>query len=114
MELENFEEALEALMASGAEHYGDGDSVEKLHFFEARFGSFVTEATAAFEKSEEWAAAGAKTAASWISSRCSVPRAAAKRRVRLGRTLRHLPAVAQAWREGAIGEEQATAIASAR
>ena len=44
----------------------------------------------------------------------SVSRAAAKRRVRLGRTLRHLPAVAEAWRDGAIGEDQAQAIASAR
>ncbi len=114
MELENFAEALEALIASGAPNYGDGESMEKLHHLEARFDSFVTEATAAFEAGEQWAAEGAKTAASWISSRCRVPRSAAKRRVRLGRTLRHLPAVAQAWREGSIGEEQAKAIASAR
>ena len=114
MELENFEEALEALIASGAENYGDGDSMEKLHYLEARFDSFVTEATAAFEAGEQWAAEGAKTAASWISSRCRVPRSAAKRRVRLGRTLRHLPEVAQAWRDGDIGLDQAQAIASAR
>src|SRR5271155_2017201 len=114
MELENFEEALEALIASGAQNYGDGDSMERLHFLEARFDSFLTEATAAFEAGEQWAADGAKTAASWISSRCRVPRSGAKRRVRLGRTLRHLPAVALAWREGAIGEDQAKAIASAR
>jgi hypothetical protein len=74
----------------------------------------VTEATAAFETGEEWAAEGAKTAASWLSSRRRVARRAAKRRVRLGRTLRHLPEVAQAWREGAIGVDQAQAIASAR
>ncbi len=114
MELENFEAALEALIASGAANYGDGESMEKLHHIEARFESFMTEATAAFEAGEEWAAAGAKTAASWISSRCRVPRAAAKRRVRLARTLRHLPAVAEAWRDGAIGEDAARAIASAR
>src|SRR6202034_3742023 len=76
--------------------------------------SFVTEATSAFEKSEQWAAEGAKSAASWISSRCRLPRAAVLRRVRLGRTLRHLPLVASAWRDGAIGEDAARAIASAR
>jgi hypothetical protein len=114
MELENFEEALDALVASGAEHYGDGDSMEKLHSIEARFDSFMTEATAAFEAGEQWAADGAKTAASWISSRCRVPRVSAKRRVRLGRTLRHLPMVAAAWRDGEIGEDQARAIARAR
>src|ERR1700722_3124890 len=114
MELENFQAALDALIASGAPHYGDGASMEKLHHFEARFDSFLTEATAAFEAGEEWASDGAKTAASWISSRCRVPRAAAKRRVRLGRSLRHLPALAQAWHDGALGEDAARAIASAR
>ena len=112
--MENFADALEALIASDAANYGDGESMEKLHHLEARFESFMTEATSAFEAGEHWAAEGAKTAASWIASRCRVPRAAAKRRVRLGRTLRHLPAVAGAWREGAIGEDAAKAIASAR
>jgi Domain of unknown function (DUF222) len=114
MELENFEEALEALIASGAENYGDGESMEKLHQMAARYESFMTEAIAAFEKSEEWAADGAKTPTAWIATRCRVSRVATRRRVRLGRTLRHLPLVAEAWRQGAIGEDQAQAIAYAR
>ena len=114
MELEKFDDALEALIAAGAENYSDCESIETLHHIEARFESFMTEATAAFEAGEQWAAAGAKTAASWISSTCRVSRTGAKRRVRLARTLRHLPLVAEAWREGAIGEDQARAIASAR
>src|SRR5580692_11583835 len=105
MELENFEEALEALIVSGAEHYGDGESIEELHRLSSRLDSFVTEAVSAFEAKEQWAADGAKSAASWISSRCRLPRTAALRRVRLGRTLRQLPAVAQAWRAGDIGED---------
>lgn len=114
MELTDFAESLEALVASDAANYGDGASIEELHHLLSRFESFVTEATAAFEVGEQWAADGAKTAASWISSRCRVPRSAAKRRVRLGRTLRHLPECAQAWREGSIGLDHAQAIASAR
>jgi len=114
MELENFEDALEALIASGAENYGDRDSMERLHQVAARYESFMTEAIGAFEKGEEWAADGAKTATAWIATRCRVSRARTRRRVRLGRTLRHLPAVAAAWREGAIGEDQAQAIAWAR
>ena len=114
MELTDFAESLEALVASDAANYGDGASIEELHHLLSRFESFVTEATAAFETGEQWAADGAKTAASWISSRCRVPRAAAKRRVRLGRSLRHLPECAQAWREGSIGLDAAQAIASAR
>jgi Domain of unknown function (DUF222) len=114
MELENFGDALDALVDSGAANYGDCASMEALHLLQSRFDSFVTEATAAFEAGEEWAADGAKTAAGWIATRCRVARRFAKRRVRLGRTLRHLPAVAEAWRDGAIGGDQAQAIASAR
>lgn len=114
MELENFAEALDALMESGARNYGDGDSIEELHRLLSRFEAFVTEATAAFEMGEEWATDGARTAASWIATRCRIPRAAAKRRVRLGRTLRQLPQCAQAWREGSIGTDAALALSSAR
>ena len=114
MELENFGEALEALVVSEAENYGDGASIEELHRLLSRFEAFVTEATASFEAGEEWAADGAKTASAWLATRCRVPRGAARRRVRLGRALRHLPECAEAWREGAIGLEQAQAIASAR
>ena len=114
MELENFAAALDELIESGAANYGDGTSIVELHQLQSRLDSFVTEATAAFEVGEEWAADGAKTAASWIATRCRVARRGAKRRVRLGRTLSHLPEVALAWREGTIGSDQAGALASAR
>ena len=114
MELDDFGEALEALVASGAANYGDGASIEELHHQLSRFEAFVTEATAAFEAGEEWAADGAKTASAWIATRCRLPRSAARRRVRLGRALRHLPDVAEAWREGSIGPDAAQAIAAAR
>ena len=67
---------------------------------QSRLDSFVTEATAAFEAGEEWAADGAKTAASWLSARCRVSRAAAKRRVRLGAPCATCPRWPQAWRDG--------------
>ena len=114
MELDDFAEALDALVSSGAENCGDGASIEVLHHELARFEAFVTEATAAFEANGEWASDGAKTASAWIATRCRVPRSAARRRTRLGRSLRHLPGCAEAWREGRIGADQARAIASAR
>ena len=107
-------EALEALVASDPSTYADGASIEELHRQLCRFESFVTEATAAFEAGEQWAADGAKTASAWLATRCRLPRAVAKRRVRLGRELRHLPACARAFREGDIGLDAARAIASAR
>ncbi len=112
--MDDFAEALDALVSSGAENYGDGASMEVLHRELARFEAFVTEATAAFEAGGEWAAEGTETASAWIATRCRVPRRAARRRTRLGRTLRHLPRCAEAWREGRIGPDQARAIASAR
>ena len=114
MELEIFAEALDALVSSDAANYGDSASIETLYRLSARLESFVTEATAAFEVGEEWAAQGAKTATAWIATTCHLPRAAARRRVRLGRSLRHLPECARAWREGDIGPDAAQAIASAR
>jgi hypothetical protein len=114
MELKVFAQALDALVASGADNYGDCASIEQLHRQLSRFEAFVTEATSAFEVGEEWAADGAKTPSAWIATRCRIPRSAAKRRVRLGRELRHLPTCADAWRDGAIGVDQARAIASAR
>ncbi len=113
-ELQDFTDSLEALIAAGAEHHGDGESITALHRALARLDAFVTEATAAFEASEEWAADGAKTAAAWVATRCRVPRATARRNVRLGRALRQLPSCAEAWREGRIGRDQARAIAGAR
>jgi hypothetical protein len=114
MQLEAFADSLDALVASGAANYGDCASMEELHRLSARFEAFVTEATSAFETNEEWAADGAKTAAAWIATRCRVPSSAAKRRVRLGRSLRHLPDCARAWRDGEIGVDHAKAIAGAR
>jgi len=114
MELDDLDEAVDALIASDASNYCDGASMERLCRVQARLESFVTEATAAFEAGEEWAADGAKTAPAWLATRCRLPQAAARRRVRLGRALRHLPECAEAWREGAIGTDQARAIASAR
>src|ERR1700685_3959382 len=114
IELVNFAAALDELIESAPANYRDATSIVELHQLQSRLDSFVTEATAAFEVGEEWAADGAKTAASWIATRCRVAPPAAKRRIRLGRTLRHLPEVAQAWREGTIGTDQAGAIAKAR
>ena len=60
VELDDFGEALSALVSAGAQNYGDCTSIEVLHRELARFEAFVTEATAAFEAGEEWAADCAK------------------------------------------------------
>ena len=112
--LDDLSAALDDLVTSGPGSCSDGGSIEVLHRQLSRFESFVTEATAAFESSEEWVADGAKTAAAWIATRCQLPRQVARRRVRLGRTLRHLPVAAEAWRQGRIGSDQVKELAGAQ
>jgi len=112
--IDDLSAALDQLVAGGPGSCSDGGSIEVLHRELSRFDSFVTEATAAFESSEEWVADGAKTAAAWIATRCQLPRQVARRRVRLGRTLRHLPVAAEAWRQGRIGSDQVKELAGAQ
>jgi hypothetical protein len=112
--LDELSQALDGLIAAGAGSYADGSSIEALHREMSRFEAFVTEASAAFDAAGEWAADGAKTAAAWIATRCRLPRDAARRRVRLGRTLARLPMASDAWREGRIGSDQAKDLARAR
>jgi hypothetical protein len=114
VELQDLTKAIDALNEVGAEAFGDCESMEILHRESARLESFVTESAAAFEAGGEWAIDGAKTPAAWLSKRCRVPRSGAQRRLRLGRILRHLPACAEAWRDGEIGVDQARALASMR
>jgi len=86
--------------------------MEVLHRQQARLDAFVTEAVAEFDAGGEWALTGAKTSPAWIAKRCRVPRAAAKRRLRLGKLLDEVPLCAEAWRNGDIGVDQARCIAS--
>jgi hypothetical protein len=57
---------------------------------------------------------GAKTAAAWVSTRCRLPRHVARRRIRLGRTMRSLPVASEAWRDGRIGSDQMRELAGAK
>jgi hypothetical protein len=114
VELQGLTEAIDALVEAGAERFGDCESMEVLHREAARLDSLLTEAAAAFDAGGEWAVDGAKTPAAWLSKRCRVPRSGAQRRLRLGRTLRHLPVCAEAWRKGDIGADQARVLAAVR
>ncbi len=105
-------EAIDAVIADGAESFGDCESVEGLHRQLRRLDGLVTEVDAAFEAQGDWATDGAKSAAAWIARRCALSLTGARGRVRLGRTLRQVPHCAEAWRAGDIGADQARAIAA--
>jgi hypothetical protein len=58
MELDEVEDALDALITSDAANYGDCQSIEELHRLHSRLDAFVVEAVAAFEVGEQRAADG--------------------------------------------------------
>ena len=92
----------------------DGESIVELHRCLARLEAATTRAVARFDARREWDADGARSAAAWLTGRCRLPRQAARRRVRLGRALRQLPAAERAWLAGEVGEAQVAALARVR
>jgi hypothetical protein len=58
---------------------------------------------AAFAQWGEWALEGAKTPTAWLDTRCHIPKAEARARLRRGEALAGLPVAAAAWARGDIG-----------
>jgi hypothetical protein len=106
--------ALDALCAVDPASLGDGPTVVELHRQLERLGAVVTRAVAAFDVGRSWEADGAQAASAWLAVRCRVPRESARRRVRLGRDLRHMAVVEAAWLAGDVGQAQVALLASAR
>ncbi len=92
----------------------DGESIVALYRQFSRFESLVTETTASFDASANWAPDGARNAATWLASRCRLPRARARQMVRRGRELRHLPETARAWSTGEICASHVDTLAAVR
>ena len=106
--------AIDAVCEADPALLADGESLVALHRQLERLEAATTRATAAFDAGGTWEADGARTAAAWVSTRCRLPVPAARRRVRLGRALRHMPVVAAAWLAGDIGAAHVAHLAEAR
>ena len=91
-----------------------GETLVVLHRHLERLGAVLTRAVAAFDAGRSWDAEGARSASAWLAVRWNVPQNSARRRVVLGRSLREMPLVEQAWLAGDIGEAQVSLFASAR
>jgi hypothetical protein len=61
---------------------------------------------AEFDRWGEWATEGARTPAAWLTTRCRLSGAEARRQVRRGRRLAHLPVCAGAWARGDLTSAQ--------
>ncbi|MEN3315733.1 MAG: hypothetical protein V7605_1967, partial [Acidimicrobiaceae bacterium] len=78
----------------------DGEAMVGLHRQLERLAAVTTRAAAAFDAAKAWEPDGARSAPAWLTTRCAMPATTARRRVRLGRALRHLPVAAAAWLAG--------------
>jgi hypothetical protein len=99
---------LDALKALIDELYEEGpvsdtESMETLLRESGRLEGYVTASVGEFDKWGAWALDGARSAAAWIAKKGNLLKSEARRLVRRGRALDHLPTASEAWRAGEIG-----------
>src|SRR4051812_19969273 len=97
--------AIEAACEAEPDSLGHGESMLLLLRLQTRLGATVARAAAAFDRSGEWRANGARSAASWLAARTHLPRESVARQVRLGRAVRDMPRTEQAWLAGDISDD---------
>ena len=114
MVLDDLAEVLERLRGMDPSALADTESIVAIHRHLAGMEAVAARATAAFDAAGHWAPDGALNATAWLATRCRVPRAEARRRVRRGRALHSLPEVDHAWSEGAITGAHVDVMASLR
>ncbi len=114
MGIEELAAAIDDLLAEGVEAHCDATSMTALVRQHSRLESVVSTAAAAYDASGDWAVDGAKTATAWLARRCRLPKAAARRVIRRGRHLRHLPVVAEAFSDGEITAAHLDAVVAVR
>jgi hypothetical protein len=110
MGLAQLREAIDMLFEEGASACADPESMVDLQTELNRLEALNTRATAEFDAGGAWATDGARTAAAWIATKCHLAQGQTRRRVREGRTLRHLPETAGAFQEGSITSEHVRLI----
>jgi hypothetical protein len=112
MKLDALEGLIDQLFEEGP--VSDRESMETLLRQIGRLDGYATLSVGEFDTWGAWGLDGARTAAAWIAAKANLPRAAARRWVRRGRALDHLPAAAKAWRDGEIGAAQVDTLERAR
>ncbi len=108
-------EALAELMAAGPEELGQAETVLELERVCSQAEAVACRAVAAFDASMEWATeAQARSAASWLTTKCPITKQAAKRQVKLGRACRDLPKFEEAWGQGSVSGVHVETVAQVR
>src|SRR5438477_11815164 len=106
--------AIDAVCAADPARLADRESIQDLHRQLQRLEAVATRASSAFEAAGTWEADGARSAAAWLATRVRTALPAARRRLRLGRALRHMAHVEAAWLAGDIDATHVAALAEAR
>ncbi len=101
MKFDALREAIDELIEAGP--VSDCEEMEALLRESGRLEFYLATSAGEFERWGAFALDGARTAAAWIATQGNLLRSEARRLVRRGRALDHLPAAKQAWREGEIG-----------
>jgi hypothetical protein len=114
METAALSAAIDELVGMDPTGCTDAESMVELERQLARLEGYVCAASAAFETSGDWSIDGARTAPAWMATRCHLPMSVARRQVRLGRALRHLPETSRAWLDGEISGSHVEALAGLR
>ena len=78
-----------------------------------RLEAVTTRAFGAFDASGDWIPSRCRSAADWLAWQRHLPRPSAKRRQRLARALRAMPAVEAAWIDGEISSHHVAQLARA-
>jgi Domain of unknown function (DUF222) len=114
VDLDVLTEVIDSLHGSDPSACADTESIEILHRQLARLEAFVTNATSAFDSSENWVPDGARGPTTWLVARCRLPKARARAMVRRGRSLHLLPACSRAWAEGDLTAAQVDVMTDLR
>jgi hypothetical protein len=112
--LDELSGAIDAVCEAEPARLADRESIQDLHRQLERLHAATTRASAAFEAGGTWEADGARSAAAWLATRVRSALPAARRRLRLGRALRHMAHVEAAWLAGEIDATHVAALAAAR
>ncbi|MBW8825700.1 MAG: DUF222 domain-containing protein [Acidobacteria bacterium] len=71
-------------------------------------------ALARWDANRSWADDGGRSGAAWLAAKTHLPKPTCRRRIRLGRTMRDLPAVAAAWLAGDVDGAHVGALGANR
>src|SRR5207237_402316 len=104
----------DALVDTDPARLADAEAVIAIHRQLQRLEAVATRASSAFEAAGTWTPDGARSAAAWLATRCRLPLSTARRRLRLGRALRHMARAEAAWLAGDIDAARVGALADAR